>query len=177
MKKLLVVVDMQKDFVDGALGTEEAVKIVDGVAKKISEWDGDIAVTLDTHYDNYPDTREGKYLPVPHCIKGTPGWELVPEVKAALARTASPVFTFEKGSFGSPALVRLAGDDKGAVYGSVLLIGLCTDICVVSNALMIKNTYPELDVTVEADLCAGVTPESHEAALRTMKMCQIDVTG
>ena len=173
MKKFLVVVDMQKDFVDGALGSKEAVAIVPAAAKKIREFEGDIFVTYDTHSDNYMDTAEGKKLPVPHCIKGTAGWELNGEVMKALeGKKFIPV---EKNTFGSvdlPALIReAAGDDEFTIE----VIGLCTDICVVSNALIIKANFPEATITVDQACCAGVTPEKHEAALETMRSCQIDV--
>ena len=173
MKKILVVVDMQKDFVDGALGSKEAVAIVPDVAKKIREFDGDIFVTYDTHFENYMDTAEGKKLPVPHCIKGTDGWELNGEVMNALgAKKFTPV---EKKTFGSvdlPALIKdAAGDDEFTIE----VIGLCTDICVVSNALIIKANFPEAEIVVDAACCAGVTPEKHEAALETMRSCQIEV--
>lgn len=173
MKKVLVVVDMQKDFVDGALGSKEAIAIVPSVVKKIKEFDGEIFVTYDTHFENYMDTSEGKKLPVRHCIKGTDGWELNDEVKQALnAKKFTPV---EKNTFGSvdlPVLIKEAiGDDDFTVE----LIGLCTDICVVSNALIIKAGFPEAPISVDAACCAGVTPEKHEAALETMRSCQIDV--
>ena len=173
MKKILVVVDMQNDFVDGALGSKEAVAIVPAVVKKINEFDGDIFVTYDTHFENYMDTAEGKKLPVPHCIKGTDGWELNGEVMKALdAKEFTPV---EKKTFGSvdlPALIREAvGNDEFVVE----VIGLCTDICVVSNALIIKANFPEVPIAVDSACCAGVTPEKHEAALETMRSCQIDV--
>lgn len=177
MKHILIVVDMQTDFVDGALGTPEAVAVLDNVTAKIRDYanrpDGVILVTYDTHAKDYMTTSEGKHLPVPHCIKGTAGWELHPAVAAALEGvTYTPV---EKPTFGSvelPALVKkaAAGEDF-----AVELIGLCTDICVVSNTLLLKAHYPEIPISVDASCCAGVTPESHEAALRTMEMCQIEV--
>lgn len=173
MKKILVVVDMQKDFVDGALGSREAVAIVPAVAKKVEEFDGDIFVTSDTHRENYMETAEGKKLPVPHCIKGTDGWELNAEVAKALAnKRYTPV---EKVTFGSVDLPRLIKKTVGEDEFTVEIIGLCTDICVVSNALIIKANFPETPVSVEAACCAGVTPEKHEAALETMRSCQIDV--
>ena len=169
----MVVVDMQNDFVDGALGSKEAIAIVPAVVKKINEFDGDIFVTYDTHFENYMDTAEGKKLPVPHCIKGTAGWELNGEVREAL--TAKKFTPVEKKTFGSvelPVLIKKAvGDDTFTVE----LIGLCTDICVVSNALIIKANFPENTITVDAACCAGVTPEKHKAALETMRSCQIDV--
>lgn len=173
MKKILVVVDMQNDFVDGALGTKEAVAIVPAVVDRIRAFDGDIFVTYDTHYENYMDTAEGKKLPVPHCIKGTDGWELNGEVKQALAaKKFTPV---EKKTFGSVDLPGLIKEAVGDDAFTVELIGLCTDICVVSNALIIKANFPEAPISVDAACCAGVTPEKHDAALETMRSCQIDI--
>lgn len=173
MKQILVVVDMQKDFVDGALGSKEAVAIVPDVVKKIEGFDGTIFATLDTHFEDYMDTAEGKNLPVPHCIKDTDGWQLDKKVAEALEKKG---FTaVEKNTFGSvdlPALIKAAAD--GGDF-SVELIGLCTDICVVSNALLIKAHFPETPITVDASCCAGVTPEKHAAALETMRSCQIAV--
>lgn len=173
--KVLVVVDMQNDFVDGALGTEEAVGIVENAASKIKDFDGKIFATLDTHEDNYMETSEGKKLPVPHCIRMTDGWLLNEKVKLALSD--KDYKTIEKGTFGSTELVneiqRLKGEDEIQIE----FIGLCTDICVVSNVLLLKAFFPEVKMTVDAGCCAGVTPESHKAALVTMKMCQIDVIG
>lgn len=165
---------MQKDFVDGALGTKEAVAIVDNVVNKIKEFDGEIIVTYDTHQENYMDTREGKYLPVPHCIENTEGWQLNDKVEAVLANKNN--IKLRKPTFGSIALVELFKgiDEKNT---EITLIGLCTDICVVSNALLLKANYPEMNIIVDASCCAGVTPESHNAALTTMKMCQINVIG
>ena len=173
MKKILVVVDMQKDFVDGALGSAEAVAIVPAVVNKIKNFDGEIFATLDTHFDNYMDTNEGKKLPVPHCIKGTDGWKLNGDVADALKDKKHTLV--EKNTFGSVTLPDLI--EKAAEGGefSVELIGLCTDICVVSNALMIKARFPEISVSVDEACCAGVTPEKHAAALDTMRSCQIDV--
>lgn len=171
MKNFLIVVDMQKDFVDGALGTKEAVGIVPEVVKKIESFDGEIFVTLDTHFENYMDTLEGKNLPVAHCIKNTDGWELDKAVAAALEKRS---FTaVEKNTFGSielPKLIKSAADGEDF---TVELIGLCTDICVVSNALLIKANFPENEISVDEKCCAGVTPEAHSAAVATMKSCQI----
>lgn len=173
MKKILVVVDMQKDFVDGALGTAEAVQIVGNVVKKINSFDGEIIVTYDTHFENYLNTSEGEKLPVEHCIKGTAGWNLDFEVQSALEnRKYRPV---EKLTFGSVELPAIVGEITKGEEFSVELIGLCTDICVVSNALLLKANFPENRISVDSSCCAGVTPETHEAALTTMKMCQIDV--
>lgn len=173
MKKFLVVVDMQNDFVDGALGSAEAVAIVPNVVDKIKNFDGEIFVTLDTHFDNYMETAEGKKLPVPHCIKGTAGWELNPEVAKALEGKKYTVV--EKLTFGSVDLPKLVKEAAGDDTFSAELIGLCTDICVVSNALMLKAHYPEYNIAVDASCCAGVTPKSHNEALATMGMCQIDI--
>ncbi|MBR3599333.1 MAG: cysteine hydrolase [Lachnospiraceae bacterium] len=166
---------MQKDFVDGSLGTPEAVAIVPNVVKKINEFDGDIFVTYDTHFDNYMNTGEGKKLPVPHCIKGTDGWKLDSNVAKALQ--GKEYTEVEKITFGSVDLPDLIFKAAGDEDFSIELVGLCTDICVVSNTLILKANYPEKSITVDASCCAGVTPESHNAALTTMKMCQINVIG
>lgn len=173
MKKILVVVDIQKDFVDGALGTDEAVAIIDKAVEKIENFDGKIFVTFDTHFENYMDTAEGKKLPVPHCIKDTDGWKLNDRIAAALYNKGCTAV--EKLTFGSVALPELIRAEVGDEDFSVELIGLCTDICVVSNALILKAHFPEKEITVDSACCAGVTPESHNAALTTMKMCQINV--
>lgn len=174
MRNVLVVVDMQKDFVDGALGSKGAVAIVDNVVEKINNFDGEIIVTYDTHLDNYMETREGKYLPVPHCIKNTDGWQLNDKVQSALdSKEYTKIY---KPTFGSTALVeKFNGCNQTET--EVTLVGLCTDICVVSNAMLLKANYPEMNITVDASCCAGVTPESHKASLVTMKMCQINVIG
>ena len=169
MKKLLVVVDMQKDFIDGSLGTEEAVAIVPKVAAKIKEYQDagqEVVFTFETHSENYLDTQEGKKLPVVHCIKGTPGWELDKALQGFEGKR------FEKPAFGSPELGKWA---EGQQFSSIELIGLCTDICVISNALLLKAHLPETPVMVDSSCCAGVTPQSHQNALETMKMCQIEV--
>ena len=165
MKKTLIVVDMQKDFIDGSLGTKEAEAIVEKVKNKIDQYkeQGDeIIFTRDTHKENYLNTNEGRHLPVVHCIKGTDGWRIAEglEIPGAIY--------VDKPSFGYM-------NWKDYHLEEVELVGLCTDICVVSNALIIKATYPEIKVTVDARCCAGVTPESHKAALTTMKMCQVEV--
>ena len=176
MKKTLIVVDMQNDFIDMALGTKEAIAIVPKVKEKIQEYvknGNEIIFTRDTHFEDYLQTTEGKNLPVEHCIKGTDGWKLNSEVANALA--GKEYTEVEKLTFGSvklPELVRAAAGDEEF---TVELIGLCTDICVVSNALMLKANFPEMDMFVDSACCAGVTVESHEAALTTMKMCQIGV--
>ena len=172
MKKVLIVVDMQKDFVDGALGTKEAIAIVDAVVEKVKAFDGEVIFTRDTHFDNYMETQEGANLPVPHCVKDTEGWDLIPELKAFCEEMKCKVY--DKPTFGS---TELAADLK-ALYDageleSVELIGICTDICVVSNALLIKAFMTELPVSLDSSCCAGVTPEKHEAALETMRSCQV----
>ena len=173
MKKFLIVVDMQKDFVDGALGTAEAVKIVPNVVEKINSFDGEIIVTYDTHFENYMETSEGKKLPVPHCIKGTDGWALDRQIQNAL--NGKKYTTVEKPTFGSVELPEIIKQMAGNEAFSVELIGLCTDICVVSNALLLKANFPEMNFSVDSSCCAGVTVDSHNAALQTMKMCQIEV--
>ena len=175
MDKILIVVDMQKDFVDGALGTPEAVAIVPAVVQKISQFSGKIYATLDTHPENYMETSEGKKLPVPHCIKGTSGWELDKDVASALAGRDHTIV--EKPTFGSLQLPELIMSDIKGEPEAIELLGLCTDICVVSNALILKAAFPDAEISVDASLCAGVTPESHNAALEVMKMCQINVVG
>lgn len=173
MKNVLVVVDMQKDFVDGALGSKEAVAIVPAAVKKIEGFEGEIFATFDTHFENYMNTAEGKKLPVPHCIKGTEGWDLNAEIKKALA--AKRYTAVEKKTFGSVDLPGLIRKAVGEAPFTIEVIGLCTDICVVSNALILKASFPEAPISVDAACCAGVTPEKHEAALETMRSCQIDV--
>lgn len=167
MKKTLIVVDMQKDFIDGSLGTKEAVAIVDNVKQKIAKYQAagdEIIFTRDTHQADYLSTNEGKHLPVEHCIEGTNGWQI-----AAGLEVPGAIY-IDKPSFG---YLNWAEYDLQEVE----IVGLCTDICVVSNALIIKAVYPEIKVTVDASCCAGVTPESHAAALTTMKMCQVEVIG
>ena len=171
MKKLLLVIDMQNDFINGALGTKEAEAIVPNVVKRIQEFEGDVLYTRDTHSEDYMETQEGKNLPVPHCIKGTPGWELCPELKALRDAGHSPVL--DKLTFGAKDLPAYLETRYPRGLESVELIGLCTDICVISNAMVLKAFFPELPVSVTASCCAGVTPQSHENALEAMKMCQI----
>ena len=173
MKKILVVVDMQNDFIDGALGTPEAVSIVRKVVEKIKQYDRKcIIATRDTHESSYLETSEGKYLPVEHCIKGTPGWEIREEVALAMPEA----MIVDKPTFGSTRLVRLLQSEYENEDIEIELVGLCTDICVVTNALLLKTALPEVKISVDGSCCAGVTPESHKAALLTMKMCQIEVT-
>ena len=172
MRKLLVVVDMQKDFVDGALGTKEAELIVPSVVEKIRSYDiKDVFVTYDTHQENYMDTQEGHNLPVKHCVEGTEGWELDAAVKEAVAGAT----IVKKPTFGSTDLAQQIKSISEKEDIEVELIGLCTDICVVSNALLLKAFMPEVHISVDSSCCAGVTPQKHEAALETMRSCQIDV--
>ena len=175
MKKILVVVDMQKDFVDGTLGTKEAVSIVPAVVEKIENFSGDIIVTYDTHPENYMETQEGKNPPVPHCIKATDGWKLDEKVQSVLDKKNYKII--EKPTFGATELPVYIKENYDPAEIEIELIGLCTDICVVSNALLLKANFLETKISVDANCCAGVTPESHNAALLTMKMCQVDVTG
>ena len=173
MMKVLVVVDMQNDYIDGALGTKEAVAIVPNVIETIKGFEGTILYTKDTHFDDYMDTQEGKKLPVPHCIRNTEGWQIRNELDSL--RKTEPI---DKETFGSTdlaaELVAMNIDDE---IGSITFVGLCTDICVISNALLVKAALPEVPIIVDAACCAGVTPESHENALNAMKMCQIDIVG
>ena len=167
MKHFLVVVDMQTDFIDGSLGTAEAAAIVPAAAEKIRGFDGQVIATLDTHGPDYLTTSEGRKLPVEHCIKGSQGWEIVPQLAVFKAVAKAVV---EKPTFGSTKLAQAVAD-----YDEIELVGLCTDICVISNALLLKAFWPEKDISVDASCCAGVTPKSHENALEAMKMCQIEV--
>ena len=174
MKNILVVVDMQKDFINGSLGTKEAQAIVANVVTKINDFEGDIFATLDTHPENYLETAEGKKLPVVHCVNLTDGWLLNEDILMALS--TKNYRTIEKPTFGSLKLMSLIKDiidvEKDV---NIEVVGLCTDICVVSNVLLLKANFPEIKITVDASCCAGVTPETHQAALTTMKMCQIDI--
>jgi nicotinamidase-related amidase len=161
---------MQNDFIDGALGTPEAVAIVPHVREKIESFDGKVFFTRDTHSENYMSTEEGRNLPVPHCIKGTDGWQIRAELDA-LRRTEA----IDKLTFGSRELVDVLAAE-GEIE-SITFVGLCTDICVISNAMVVKAFYPEIPLTVDARCCAGVTPESHARALAAMKVCQIKVVN
>lgn len=173
MKHFLIVVDMQNDFVDGSLGTKEAQAVVGNVVKKIETFDGEIIATLDTHWENYLETAEGRQLPVVHCVRETEGWHLNGRVRAALELRG---FTsIEKPTFGSVELPSLIEEHAAGEAFTIELVGLCTDICVVSNALLLKAFFHETPITVDASCCAGVTPQSHEAALETMAMCQIEI--
>ena len=176
MKKILLVIDMQNDFIDGALGTPEAVSIVENVKAKIRSYPKeDVFATRDTHTERYLNTQEGRNLPVPHCIRGSEGWEIRPDI----AELIYPDHIIDKPTFGSTQLAGLMEllekREEGGI--EIELIGLCTDICVVSNALYLKAALPETPISCDASCCAGVTPAKHEAALETMRSCQIRITN
>ena len=168
MQDILIVVDMQNDFIDGALGTAEAVAIVPKVVEKVKGFKGTV---IFPRGENYMQTQGGRNLPVPHCIKGSHGWEVCPALEPL--RTG---LTIDKPTFGSAELGKLLLElDAKEPVGSITLVGLCTDICVISNAMIAKAFLPEVPVTVDAACCAGVTPESHRNALNAMKMCQVRI--
>lgn len=169
MRKILIVVDMQRDFVDGSLGSPEAQAIVPNVVNKISNYKyEDIYFTRDTHQPDYMNTLEGRYLPVSHCIKNTEGWKIIPELKP-LSLECNVI---NKETFGFEGWANMYFGPEEVEFE---LCGLCTDICVVSNALALRMFYPDAKITVDASCCAGVTPEKHAAALEVMKSCQIEV--
>lgn len=171
MKDILVVVDMQNDFVSGSLGTKEAEKIVDNVVDLVKNFDGEIYFTRDTHEENYLETQEGRNLPVEHCIEKTPGWEIIDELKPFVGENA-----IDKVTFGSKDLIEtLEKKDKEEKISSITLAGLCTDICIITNALAIKTFMPEVPIRVVEKACAGVSPESHQRALEAMKVCQVEI--
>lgn len=168
--KLLAVIDMQNDFIDGTLGTKEAAAIVQNVAAKIEAYKAAgeaIAFTRDTHGPNYLETQEGRNLPVVHCVEGTRGWQISDRLNTDNARI------FNKPAFGSNALAEYAASLAG--LEEIELVGLCTDICVISNAFVLKAALPETKITVDSSCCAGVTPESHKNALNAMRMCQVEI--
>lgn len=172
----LIVVDMQNDFVSGVLGSKEAVEIMEYVETRVKGFDGEIIFTKDTHTADYMNTREGQYLPVEHCIRGTEGWEICKELLAF----AKDAVVIEKPTFGSTKLVEYIGEKMAAEQCAeadmvFTLLGVCTDICVISNAMLLKANYPESKIVVESNGCAGVTPATHNTALEAMKMCHIDV--
>ena len=166
--KYLIVVDMQNDFIDGALGSKEALAIVPYVKELIVSFEGKVLFTRDTHFENYMETQEGRNLPVKHCIKGTDGWKIREELDA-LRKTEA----IDKITFGSKELVHLLQEERE--IESIMFVGLCTDICVISNVMLVKAFYPEIPLTVDAKGCAGVTPESHKTALDAMKAIQVNV--
>lgn len=171
MRDLLIVVDMQNDFIDGALGTKEAVAIVPNVKKKIEEFDGDVIFTRDTHEENYLDTQEGKNLPVPHCIRGSKGWEIRSELDELRKTEAIDKVTFGSSKLGE----KLVSMNDEEAIGSITFVGLCTDICVISNVMIAKAYLPEVPIIVDANCCAGVSVETHENALKAMEVCQVKV--
>lgn len=177
--KILVVVDMQNDFMSGSLGTKEAQAIVPKVVQKIKEWDGYIYVTQDTHTENYLNTQEGKNLPVKHCLFDTWGHEIEESINNAIYEREEDLRgIFYKNTFGSYELALdlfAAKNREGATIDEIQLVGVCTGICVISNALLIKAFLPEVKISVDASCCACVTPESHKRALETMKLCQIEI--
>lgn len=169
---VLVVVDMQNDFVDGVLGSKEAVNIINRAVDEITKFDGKVFYTLDTHGEDYLSTEEGRNLPVVHCVRGSKGWELNPRIKEALDKKQA--VGVEKSTFGSEELMKEIQQSVKNIE-SITLIGICTDICVISNALLAKANFINVPVRVIAGACAGVTPTSHENALEAMKMCHIEV--
>ena len=172
MRKILVVVDMQRDFIDGSLGTKEAQSIVEAVKEKIRTYEPEnVVATRDTHPENYLKTYEGRHLPVEHCIEGTDGWQLYPGIDELL----SGCVIFDKPTFGSVKLAEYLKKLNAASPIEVEIVGLCTDICVISNALLIKAYLPEVNISVDPKCCAGVTPEKHSAAIETMRSCQIQI--
>lgn len=171
MQNILIVVDMQNDFIDGALGTPEAVAIVPNVKEKIQNFDGTVLFTRDTHETYYLETQEGKNLPVPHCIRGSKGWEIREELD--VLRTTEAI---DKKTFGSADLGGILCDlNKEEAIASITFVGLCTDICVISNVMIAKAFLPEVPIIVDAKCCAGVSVESHENALKAMEVCQVKV--
>lgn len=177
--KILIVVDMQNDFIDGALGTPEAAAIVPNVKKKIKDYfermDA-IVFTQDTHFKGYLDSHEGKYLPIPHCVWGSDGWKIPRDIDYPYLRHLDK-YTFGYTMWGSLRLAVNGLEYTIRSFDDIEIIGLCTDICVVSNALMLRSLFPELDITVDASCCAGTTPERHKAALEVMRSCQINIIG
>lgn len=170
MAKILIVVDMQNDFITGALGTKEAVAIVPYIKELIENFDGKVLFTRDTHLDDYLETQEGKNLPVPHCIRWTEGWQIHPELES-LRKTDA----IDKGTFGSKDLVEVLKQEE--TIEEITFVGVCTDICVISNVMVVKAFYPEVPLVVDAKGCAGVNVQSHLNALEAMKMCQVKVVN
>lgn len=172
MRKILIVIDMQNDFIDGSLGTPEAVSVVEKVKEKIKTYPvSDVIATMDTHEADYLQTQEGRKLPVEHCIRGTKGWE----IRGDIAELLTGAKIYEKPSFGCPLMAEDLRDVSEREEIEIELVGLCTDICVVSNALLLKAAMPEVRISVDSSCCAGVTPALHEAALLTMGSCQIEI--
>lgn len=173
MKKLLLVIDMQNDFIHGTLGTKEAIAILPRVINKVAHFEEDVIYTKDTHTADYKNTQEGRNLPVQHCVRGTDGWRLESTLeKLFLEKGCTGV---EKTTFGAKQLPALLERQYPEGVEEIELVGLCTDICVISNALLLKAFFPEVKISVDAACCAGVTPESHRNALEAMRMCQIEI--
>ena len=170
MRKLLVVVDMQNDFVTGALANPDAEKIIPGIKEYVENFDGDVVFTRDTHFEDYMETQEGKKLPVPHCIFGTEGWEIVPELREY--KRVSDIVPFNKSTFGSTELASYAFMKD---YDEIYFCGVCTGICVISNVALVKAFCPETAVKVIERLCACVTPTTHKTAIEAMKTFQVDI--
>lgn len=171
MNKYLVVIDMQNDFIDGVLGTKEAKSIVPKVHDKIENFDGTVLFTRDVHFDNYLETQEGRNLPIKHCIHGTDGWQIEKSIDE-LRKTD----VIDKPGFGSIALANLLYEKNlSEPIDEIVLVGLCTDVCIIDNAMILKAYLPEVKITVDSSCCAGITPESHEIALKAMKSCQINI--
>ena len=181
MNKILVVVDMQNDFIDGVLGTPEAQAIVPKVVEKIENWDGSVVTTQDFHTDIYLSTQEGKRLPIEHCMYDTHGLEFNNLVQVAVKAKTESINRYYKTGFGCESLVKDLsefsehGERFGLSIDEIHLCGLCTDICVLANAITIKTFCPEIRIVVDASCCAGTTPEAHEIALKAMRQCQIDI--
>ena len=174
MNSVLLVIDAQNDFIDGSLGSKEAVLALPNIIKKVKGFDGQVIFTRDTHGENYLETSEGKHLPVVHCIKDTAGWQLAKELDEFRIKTNSVVF--DKPTFGFIECAKyLKGLYEEGKLDEVTLVGYCTDICVISNALLLKAVLPELPLKIDPSCCAGVTPEKHNAALITMASCQVEV--
>ena len=171
--KYLIVVDMQNDFITGALANPAAQAIVSKIAEYVKGWDGQLILTRDTHYSDYLDTMEGKQLPVKHCIDRTDGWEICEEIAGAAfwGEHIENVYYVDKPTFGY-----VQGLKEHITYPTTIeVVGTCTDICVISNVLGLKEAYPECNIIVHKDMCAGLTSESHEAAIKVMEMCQVKV--
>lgn len=174
--KFLIVIDMQNDFIDGALGTKEAQAIVPLACEKIRNFEGKIIATMDTHNENYLNTQEGKTLPVLHCIENTTGWDINDDIDEAIyGKPHLKIYKHTFGTFDLPKWIKETAHTFGEEIEAIELIGVCTDICVINNALILKAAFPEVPIIVDATCCAGVTPELHEAALKVMKSCQIIV--
>lgn len=175
MRKKLIVVDMQKDFTFGSLRNEMAIDVIDNVVKKVENYDGEIIFTYDSHQENYLETAEGIKLPIPHCIENSEGWELVDRLDEL--RREKHCRSFNKPTFGCLALAEaLKNENDIEKIDEIELVGVCTDICVISNAMILKAFLPEVTIKVDGTCCAGITVESHKNALEAMKSCQIEVT-